>query len=874
MVRDLLAGSANLSATLGEIRLGTVTANAGNLDVVATAGSVSGLANGSTNLAGGSTITAPGNITLTITGNAEIGVLDGAIVSGTSFDRLTVTTLRADAATLTAVNRLQVDSGTVTNAALFTTTGGLATNPSLIASPPIAGFGRADLSAQGLLSVSALSGAAQLGPIDSNAVGAAITVSAEAVDITSATTTNAGGNIALTATVGQLTVGTATSLGALTLDKLGLTGQITATGPLEAVNNLDIDSATDITATTLRSTLGDIILESTGDTDFTTALADAGSFTATTTLGSGGDLTADRIRAQGAVVIDADGAITLDGDPDVSAILGFTRSIQSAGGAVSLTSGADTSVFSVEAAGAVTVDAGTNLRFDSVTGTVVTLDAGDDMSGLTGAGAGPLPGFGRGDVSGSTITIGALGTTGIVQLGLLAATGAATVTADQIDIATIDAATIGLTSTLAGVALGEGDASGNITVVAATSALITDANSTGGDIAATANGGSVTLTTGAAAPLGGDITLLATGDVNGVTLTGGGVLDVTAGVDAVLTSAVMGGAIDVDAGANVRLGTLTGTVVTLDAGNDISGLVGVGAVSDPLPGFLRGDVNGTTITIGALGTTGIVQLDTLDASGAVTVNADRINISTIDAASIDLTSTLADVVLGEGDASGNITVVAATNALVTDANSTGGNIAVTANGGDVMLITGTAAPLGGDITLVATGNATGGTLAGGGVLDVTAGVDAVLTSAVMGGAIDVDAGANVRLGALTGTAVTLDAVNDISGLAGVGAVSDPLPAFLRGDVTGTSITIGGAGTTNVVQLDALTGTGAGAAITLSAEAVDVTSATSTAAGGNIALTATLGQLTLGTASSQGALTLDKLGATGGITANGSAAIGQ
>ncbi|QZH74550.1 MAG: filamentous hemagglutinin N-terminal domain-containing protein [Erythrobacter sp.] len=810
VVRDLTAGSADLSAALGEIRLGAITANAGNIDIDATAGSVSGLANGWVNLGGGSTITAPGNITLNITGNAEIGLIDGAVVTGTSFDRLTVGTLIADAATLTAVNRLQVDSGTVAGVAQFITAGGVATDPSLTGSPPIAGFGRADLTATGLLTVAAGSGAAQLGALFSEEVGAAITVSAEAVDVSTANTITSGGNILLTATQGQLTLGSAGSAGALTLDKLGASGQITVNGALVALDNVDVDSATDISAEFVRSLTGDIDLASNGDTDFTTALANVGSFTATTTAGSGGDVTALLVQAQGAVQIDADGAITIDTDPDFLASPGFTRSIQSLGSTVTLASGADIDVFSVEAAGAVDIDSGANLRFDSVTGAAITLDAVDDITGLAGVGAvsDPLPGFLRGDVTGTTITVGALGTTGIVQLDLLDASGLVDVDADRIDISTIDAATIELTSSLADVRLGEGDASGNITVIATTSATVFDANSTGGDIAVFANGGDATLVTATAAAVGGDITLLASGNVIGTTLTGGGVLNVdTFTGDAILTSAVMGGAIDVDAGDNIRLGTLTGGLVTLDAANDISGLAGAGAGTDPLPAFLRGTVDGTSITIGALGTTGIVQLGLLNATGAVVADADQIDLTTVNAASIDLASTLADVTLFDGNASGNIIIDAATDAIITTADSTAGNI-------------------------------------------------------------DIDAGGNIRLGTLSGGLVTLDAGDDISGLAGAGAGTDPLPAFLRGDVNGSAITIGALGTTGIVQLDALTGSGAGAAITVSAGAIDVTSATTTLGGGNIALTATAGQLTLGTATSLGTLTLDKLGATGQITVTG------
>ncbi len=533
------------------------------------------------------------------------------------------------------------------------------------------------------------------------------------------------------------------------------------TGPLQSVNDLDIDSATDITATTLRSTLGDIILESTGDTDFSTALVDAGSFTAVTTAGSGGDLTADRIRAQGTVLILADGAMTLDGNPAVSPIPGFTRSIQSVGGAVSLTSGADTSVFSVEAAGVVGVNAGTNLRFDSVAGTNISLDAGGDISGLAGAGAGtdPLPAFLRGNVTGNTINVGTPGITGIVQLGLLDATGAVIVNADQIDISTVDANTINLTSAVGSVVLGQGDATGGITVIAETDAIITDAASTGGDITVTANNGSVTLVTGAAAPVGGNILLMGSVNVNGGTLTGGGNLladaganvvlgsatmggtaNIAAGADAILNTVQMGSDIDVDAGANIRLGTLTGGLVTLDAGNDISGLAGAGAATDPLPAFLRGDVNGTTITIGAAGTTDVVQLDTLDAAASVTVTAGRVDISTADAGTfIDLNATDGSLVLGSGTAGttidldktgtngslsagtllagGNVTADSTTSLLLANVTSTGGTLVASATGvagnGDAIV---TLADTSGTILITST-NATagGGTLDGSGI---------------------------------------------------------------------------------------------------------------------------------------------------------------
>ncbi|WP_339390193.1 filamentous hemagglutinin N-terminal domain-containing protein [Erythrobacter sp. EC-HK427] len=770
IVRDFSAGSADIDAATGDIRIGDLETTSGNLTVDALDGSVTGLAIGWTALNGGSIIDAVGTVTLAVTGTGEIGQLDAASVVGSGIDSLTIRELNVTSATLSAVNRLHIDSGSATTADLDTT-GGSAAAFSQTGATPVASHGHANLSAATQLGVNA-GGAAQLGTISAAGTGVAVSVTAETVQVLNASTSNALGNIEISATGGNLLIGTAQSAGTLLLDKDGTEGELRTSGDITSTGDLNLASESNMTANgALVSTSGNMSLTSVGDTTIFSALAASGTFTANSTAngvtGAEGSFDASLVRAQGNVTITADGTITADDDPASLAIPGFTQSIESTAGDVALNSGGLTELFSGSADGQFGVTAG---AIDIGRLNAATINLAADAGGIA---------LDEGDATGDILVNG---------------TGAGDVVLTDLDTS-----------------------GGNINVSSATSATVTTGNADVGSIDVMATDGDVNVNTLTTPGALGDVTLTASANVNAGSITGGGDLLADAGADATIVSTLMSGGVDVVAGDDIRIGSVSGAQVQLDAVDDISGLSDPGATG-LVPDFGRGDANATLDISATAG--GNVQLGTLDAGTSVTVAGAGVDLTTADAGTfVDIDAsdgvlelgtgiagtTIALTKLGPNDsliagslsAPAGITANSSTSADVTSAISANGSVTVEATG-DANLATGTANA--GIVSVTsATGTASGGALTGDGVSVSGFGVDVTTANA---GALGIDAtanGGNLFVDTATSdTDITLIKTGDIAGDNTDGLTANSLTA--DDDIIVSSATFVDLGTSNAGNL--------------------------------------------------------------------------
>ncbi|WP_167737530.1 hypothetical protein, partial [Sphingomonas parva] len=163
----LTAGSAQLSAAQGDIRSDSIVAQ-GPVAVTATLGSVSGRRSGFATGTGGSTISAPGTVTLAVTNSAAAGAVTAGTLTNVGQPAPATLRLRsvtAGAVNLTAGSQLQIGTAAVTGAATLRTTAGTA---SAAANANVPGYDSASIQAvpAGATISVAAGRVAQLGELD------------------------------------------------------------------------------------------------------------------------------------------------------------------------------------------------------------------------------------------------------------------------------------------------------------------------------------------------------------------------------------------------------------------------------------------------------------------------------------------------------------------------------------------------------------------------------------------------------------------------------------------------------------------------------------------------------------------------------------
>ncbi|MDJ0276641.1 filamentous hemagglutinin N-terminal domain-containing protein [Sphingomonas sp. 2R-10] len=531
------------------------------------------------------------------------------------------------------------------------------------------------------------------------------------------------------------------------------------------------------------------------------------------------------------------------------------------GSTIALTAAGRALLGSVDASGAVTLGGARGLSFDRVSGASITATGGTIAgNALTSTGVIALRGA---DVTLERIDGGTLeaDATGILALGTVAATGAATLkggtgrfgsvtTGGALDIATAgDLRFDRLTGRGVTAVVQDGALAGAAVVATGGAALrgqSIDVGSvqSGGSLSAAATAGGLRLGTIAA---GGNATLQATGAATLATVTTGGAYRVTAGSIALDGVQRAGGDVRLVANAGGITGTSGLTLVSGTAAGAATGDVPI--VLDATGGI---DLSGATLRTGA--------------GSAVALGAGRgqaIRLGTVEAGSL-----------------GGFDGTAPTDRLthdgsVTTGDLTLGRLAVTLTSGD--LTTGRIA-ISGPVSLIA--NA--GSIRGGGdltaaSLEARAGTGLSFGTATVGGVATLEAGA-IDLRALTAQALTIRTagvlgaadggatslrttgsdLNVDAGTARLGSVESAGAATLRGGAIEVRERLSAARALLVEARSALTLQNVGAGGDLSLKSDAVVSAGELSAGG--ALSVDGAGVTLGAARAGGALKVTSSGA--------------
>ncbi|MFS0738568.1 filamentous hemagglutinin N-terminal domain-containing protein [Sphingomonas sp. 1P06PA] len=683
---------------------------------------------------------------------------------------------------------------------------------------------------------------------------------------------------------GALTLTAIDGLSVTTARAGGTTGgagvaTLTTTGPNAeiSVGTLNADVSARIAATgnarlgTVRSGAGGIDI-------------DAGA----SVLGQPGDI-GTTLLAAGPITIDAGlDAIILRGDADGAIDIAAGRSIDlstaRAGSDLLLTAGNDVRLGTGSAGGLARIEAvlgGVSIGSlnSNGAGTILTADAITIGSAISGA-ALLIDAGGRLEASTLRAATDLTATAAGIDIGTATATGGAlALTAEAGDL-DLDRGTAGTSAVLQTTG-----ASGNITVAQQLGA------GTGATIAAIGDARLARVST-----IGGAITVTAGGEATGVTTADGMVLaaptgpvTVTAGTLARFATIDAQGAIAVTADA-IAGGRATSSAGSLSLIADAGGItLGTGGAATTALVDASGDVIvGTLIaggdaTVTAGGAAGIGLIRTTGAGGDIAVTARTATIDTAEVQNADgsgtlaLTATGGDLRLRIGRSQGSATLQTTGGAgdVIVTGQLNSGAAATISSVGDARLQAVTAA---GPISIVATGEATGGTLSGadiaisGGTL---AQFDRITGADVTVGADVVDLGAVTASGSLRAEAdggdLTLDS-GDAAGQATLIATGSATVGAIAGN--GVDITAGGLasiGTLTARAGDAVVNAG-------SIEATNVT------AGQALSLIATAGPITLGTGSAgttalvdaSGSATVGNLRAGGDVTvdAGGAAGIGD
>ena len=611
-------GTATLSATTGDIRIGMatvampqggVTSTGGNVDVRAVLGAVTGLASPDTPAGPGADLTATAGLVKVVAGTrAALDAVNASGLIDVAGAQISVGTAMAGTSLmLAAANALSLDSGMAGTTSDLTTSSGAALPPAQLTSTTATldtGFGAANLTAGTALTtgnnVSVRADLiAQLGTVFA---ANAIDVTARALTVNRATATKDA--LRLTASHGGLYLGTGVAGTTATLIKTDIdsdgltlaeankdelrvtTALLPDTTSLTAGTGVVINSATSARLNSVTSTVGSIAVTS---TQATTGVA---------------------------------GASAGASDPD------FGRATLIANGM-----GRD-----------VTVTTGTLAQLGSVSaGRNVSVTAGNATSMLNGAI----------DVSSATATAGSLllsaravspVTGSILDGDIILGTGAAGTTATLSNVDRGGTAGDVLVTTFTPAAGDLLTAGGDIMINAATNARLSRITSTGGSISITATQattGVAGASTGTSDPDFGRATLIANGMDRDVT--------VTTGTLAQLGSVSAGRNVSVTAGNATSMlnGAIDVSSATATAG---SLLLSARAVSPVTGSILDGDI---ILGTGAAGTTATLSnVDRGGMNGSITVSTSVI-------------------------AGGNVFVDAVSNAALGTVRSTGANIAVT-----------------------------------------------------------------------------------------------------------------------------------------------------------------------------------------------------
>lgn len=682
----------------------------------------------------------------------------------------------------------------------------------------------------------------------------------------------AGGDLVVGGTIvpAGVTFGGDATAASITIDA---TGALTAARLTALSGNVDIE-ADSILSSTVRATGGDVLLRSrlgtTTGTIIATEVAGAGGAVAVTATG-GGALDLGAISASGAIdlntsgsvstldIVSTGGVLTIGGaiTPLLDIALGDVRAT---GVAVTGAAGfiADTLTAT---AGSVVVDAGSISTLGiRATGGAVDLLAVDDIStGVINATlAIDASSTGGGDLLLGSLQAGlgiTLDTTGAVQTGAVSSSGGALL--------------VGQTDTPGSVTFGGNVTAQAVNVLSAGEVLAGARDAQGAllsrtNITATSGGVDIdagAITAGAISATGGNVTLLATGDV------------LTGNILAVRTGGV-GGTIDVEStGGALDLGALSADLgIALDADGAVrvagatarGGALTVGTASSPDSVTFTGNATGQSVTISTPGdVTGLALTAT---AGGVTVGANAITVGAVSATGNAALTALRGIQTGAIDADGTVTVTSTgTGANASNlqlGNVEGGQaVALSAGGG---ITAGVVRSLASSVTITAgTQIGTAAIIAGGGNATLSA-LNNITTGPITAtGAISAVStgmtGGDLQLGNLSaGLGITLDADGDIA----TGSVTATGGALLIGLASATdSVTIGGPVSARSVGVRS---TGAVQGLNMTATAGDVTinAGTTIAAG---ALTATGGNvgLTAGGNIATGALTATRVGGAGG-----------
>jgi filamentous hemagglutinin family protein len=676
------------------------------------------------------------------------------------------------------------------------------------------------------------------GPVTADAITTTGTLT---IGATTPPATLAAGAVTSTAGAVDITAGTVTGISGVGPDS-GRATIAAATTVSVSADDARLGAVTAGGATTLAANAGDLDVRSVTVTGAANPLS----------MSASGAIRTTSVSAPGMVQLVAGDVSGLANGP------GFDRADVS-GGTVTVSataSGGASALLGTVAAGTSADIRGQTLDIDSVTTSGGPLTVAGERRLANGDVSVRI---GTADGGGATTISSALGTGGgLTPANGRIALGAARARSGDLTLTSLDGAVGGAGATAiadagrvfitAGTTIAFDDvtASGNVTVTAgASSSAGRDGAVTIGTVTSTAGSVGVDAFNDAASGPAGISLASATGQTGVAIVTAGTRGDITAPA----ITATTGNALVQSAGA-VRVDLLTATTGGVTLGG--AALTGTSAAPDaaaPDPAFGRMDITAGT-TIGATGG-GIVQLDTVSASGSAQISGGRLDINSLTAGSTTLDTTGGAFRLGAGNA-GAASIAAAGPATIGTLDTTGpASVAVdgtldftriASSGGSVTIDALDIA--GGDIgagtAIDLSGRAvTLGALDAGTTLDLASTGATSLDTADSTGAMRIDAGGALGFARVTGgTDVTLDAGGGMTG-----AQARATGALLA--TAGGAIAIDDGSAGGALAYDA------GTAITAPL-----------ARGGSLAMIARGGPLSLTDGASTGTATLD---ATGDIT---------
>ncbi len=777
MTATRLTAASDIDVTASDMTVDAAEAIAGTLRLTSTAGDLrldSGRSGGSTTLKASNGLATIGTL---VAGDAVTIAADrGMIGTVDAGGDLTISNAgMLTAARLTAASSVDVSASGMTVAATEAVRGSLrlvATSSDVMLGSAKAGTTATLIASDGFAGIDALTS------------GGSTSIGADRVTIGTA---DVGGSLSIAAR------------GALAATRLTVGADIDATASVIGVDTIEALRASRLTATTGDLTLGTARSGSITTLDAVNGLANIGGLTsggtttitadraAIGTIEAGGDLTigtrgsvaATRLTAGDTVGIDA-GSIAVDA---VTATRGALLLTAAAGDLTLREARAGSAATIAAAGGLATIDAltsggATDIRADRVV--IGSVDAGGTLTVVSTTGQRVAQGGATNDIllaAGGAMTIGtlearggairatagnALTAGGVIAAGDLAMAGATL----DIGSAAARGGSLALTATGGDLSLATGNAGGAAQIVA-------DSGNAG--IGALTSGGAMTVSarTLAAGTLssGGAMTLAASEALTATTLVAAQAIAARSGSDMALGTVAAGTSLTATSGRNVSATDLFATAgaATIEAGGtaDIIRLRS-GAASTIRAAMLT---LGEVVAGGPLGvtTSGDARLTTASSGGAATITSGGSTGIGALAAAGDMALTAGGALaIDTANASGAVRTrstgattarsltagqaLTATGSTVTIGNATarGGALTLTANGGDLSLANGSAS---GNVALTATGRAgVAGDLAAGGDYAIDAATVAIGTAATArqaaGGGVTITA----RNGAINGGA--------------------------------------------------------------------------------------------------------------------------